>query len=146
MKREVLTLVTEAQAKPGIVFRVKITPKCFLCPLYSLCVSKLKEGVKYKVKNVRNHIHFCKVIGEKMYVALVEEMPITVSLEAKKAVEGIVTSYTTIKCTIRECKYSRYCTSVPIENNTKIRVLKVKEKVSCPRSLSLQLAEVEPLS
>ncbi len=143
MGRKILTLVTECQAKPGTVFRIRLTSKCPLCPLFKFCVSKLKEGAKYRVLEVRNQKHVCKAIGEHMYVALVEELPIVVSLNSGKVVEGLITQYTPIECDVRTCKYYDYCVSSLVNKGAKIRIVNIKQKIKCPKGYHLQLVDVE---
>jgi len=145
MARQVLTLVTPTQAKKGAIFSVRILPKCKKCSFYKVCVGKLREGIRYKVMEVRNVKHRCPVINDLMYVAVVEEMPAMVAVEKRKAVDGLSFRYEKIKCDKYSCPYYKYCVDVPVKDREKIVIKKILKSIPCSRRLQLVLVEAEIL-
>jgi len=64
MKR-IITLIDEAHARKGYEFiSYHESDKCKECQLYNVCIKNLVSGRKYRIVDVRNFEHKCKIYGK----------------------------------------------------------------------------------
>ncbi|OYT31351.1 MAG: hypothetical protein B6U94_03335 [Thermofilum sp. ex4484_79] len=145
MGKRVVTLVTRVQARKDTVFSIRVLPRCRRCELFKICMGKLREGMRYRVLEVRNTKHVCPLINDYMYVALVEEMPVVLALEKGKAINGVTMQYSKNYCNEVRCAYYSYCVNNPILDGEKIKIGKLLKSIPCPRGLRLVLVEAEVL-
>lgn len=141
-----VAMVTRAQARAGLVFRVMPNARCLACRLYGVCAGLLRPGGRYRVLAVRRKAHFCPLIRDYMIVVEVEELPLPAVVESKVAVEGVALKYERVSCTRRSCPYYEYCVNSPLSEGEKVRVVKIVEKVQCPASRPLMLVELQPVA
>ncbi len=143
--RRVVTLTTPALAKKGAVFKARPLPACFSCKLYSVCMGKLRPGVRYRVVEVRSVKHKCPVLEEPMYVVVVEEEPILIAVEKRLAMEGVTLRYEPIECRESRCKFYEQCVANFLECGIKVRILKKVADLDCPLGRRLSLVLARPL-
>ena len=141
----IVTLVTEALAERGVSFRIKVHAACLTCRLRRICVDNLRPGFEYEVVEVRHMRHLCPLTRSKMVVVVVRPKPVKVALESRAAVEGLICSYTPIKCGERDCPHAEYCDSEALREGERVKVVRVIGRLDCPLGRSLFLAEVSPL-
>ena len=137
-------MVTRAQARPGRVFRVIVNPRCLNCRVYSVCAGSLRPGGRYRVLRVRRVAHFCPILRDRMVVVEVEELPLRAAVSSKVAVEGVTIQYRRVECNNKRCVYYVYCVANPFREGERVRVVKVVERIPCPKSLPLVLVELLP--
>ncbi|MCD6357582.1 MAG: hypothetical protein DRJ96_00910 [Thermoprotei archaeon] len=141
-----VAMVTRAQARVGLVFRVMPNARCLTCRLYKVCAGLLRPKGRYKILAVRRKAHFCPLIRDYMVVVEVEELPLLAAVESKVAVEGVTLRYESISCPRDSCPYYEYCTNSPLVEGEKVKVVKVVERIACPASRSLMLVELLPVA
>lgn len=137
-------MVPRAQAREGFTFKALVDPRCFKCSFYSACAGALRAGGRYRVVGVRRTSHLCPIIGYEMVVVEVEEEPIPAAVESRVALEGVALRYSKVKCDT-PCPYRDYCTRTPLLEGERVRVVRVRGRIPCPRSLPLMLVELLPL-
>jgi len=125
--RRIVTLVSIGQASVGHKFRVYSVPdECRDCKLYSVCLGKLRIGVVYRIVELRPNMgQKCKITGDSVVPAVVEELPIIALVPINKALEGVVVTYEA------ECEGCEECDNLPLNKGEKIKILKVLGKTSC---------------
>lgn len=143
MGKKILTLVTEAQSGRGTVFTIGVTSTCIRCGLFNFCVGKLRPGLRYKVVENRGVKHYCPLLKERMTVALVEEMPVRVSIKKSIAIENLSITYAKLQCQNRSCRYYNTCVLNPVKNGEKLKITKILEYPRCPLGFSLAVVEAE---
>jgi len=141
-----VAMVTRAQARVGLIFRVVPNARCLTCRLYRVCAGLLRPGGRYKVLAVRRKAHFCPLIRDYMVVVEVEELPLRAAVESKVAVEGVTLRYERISCNREGCPYYEYCVKTPLMNGERVRVARVMRRISCPASRHLMLVELLPMA
>ncbi len=139
----IVTLVTRSQAKPGMVFRVNIHPRCFSCKVFDICVKRLRPGVPYRVLEVRGKRHWCPLVKDEMVVVVVEQLPMLVAVEGRYAMEGVKVRYRKLVCGNRGCPNHEYCLSGFLEDGALITIRRVVRKLECPRGFDVALVEAE---
>lgn len=140
-----ITMVTEAQAKVGAVFKAVINPKCTKCQFYKVCGETLRSGGRYKVKAIRRKAHVCPLLNERMVVVEVEEMPVLLAVESKLAVEGLTFRYRRMHCEHRSCPQHSLCDNAYFAEGEQVKVATVHGKVACPKNRAISLIELLPL-
>ncbi len=139
-----VTLIGPALAQVGQRFRyVGKAEECQACDFQSVCHS-LEPGRTYKIVAVRDKEHDCALhLGEKVKVVEIEEEPLEVSLQVKKALEGVLVTMDEDECTKRWCPNHALCTREPYPQSQKVSVVSVDGELECPRGLKLRRAVVE---
>lgn len=140
-----ITMVTEAQAKIGAVFKAMINLRCVGCPFYKVCAGTLRPGGRYKVKTIRRKAHTCPLLNERMIVIEVEEMPMLLTVESKLAVEGLTFRYEMLRCKYRSCPRYLLCNNTYFIEGEQVKVVAVHGKVACPENRAISLVELVPL-
>lgn len=141
-----ITMVTEAQARVGAVFKAIINPKCIKCQFYKVCAGTLRSGGRYEVKAIRRKAHMCPLLNEQMIVVEVEEMPVLLAVESKLAVEGLTFRYRMMRCEHRSCPQRSLCGNAYLTEGERVKVVAVHGKIACPENRTLSLAELLPLN
>jgi len=138
-----VAMVPRAQAKKGAVFRVLLDPRCFKCEFYRACVGALRPRGRYRVVGIRRVSHFCPIIGDEMVVVEVDDAPLLAAVDSKVAIEGVAFKYSKVSCDA-PCPYRDYCTRAPLLEGETVRVVRVLQRIPCPKSRSLTLVELLP--
>lgn len=139
-----IAMVTKAQAKPGLAFRVVPNERCARCRYYGVCAGLLRPWGRYRVVAVRRKAHFCPLIRDYMVVVEVEEMPLVAAVESKVAVEGVTLTYEKPRCTRSGCPHRAYCSSASLASGERVEVVRVLGRLDCPAGRPLALVELLP--
>lgn len=132
-----VTLVGEKLAKEGkeLVF-YGMGKECKGCRLKSACLN-LEEGRRYRIKNVRDNKHECKIHEGGVRVVEMEKVPIPTTIARKKTVEGAMISFTPMNCKNLGCQFYKLCHPLGIENGIKGKVVGVGSEIDCPNGHEL---------
>lgn len=141
-----LAMVPEAQAVQGFAFKALIDPRCFSCNFYQVCSRSLRSGWSYEVRRLRRASHVCPILGERMYVVEVEELPLPVAVESKVAIVGLKLRYKRVACDEKGCRFRKACAQAPLQDGESVKVVKIVNRLDCPRELHLTLVELLPAS
>jgi len=144
--KRIITLVTRAQARRGTRFSIKIHSTCKKCPFLNACIGKLREGLTYEVVNVRKISHICPLTKAEMVVVEVIEVPKTIALPSKMAMEGVILTYKPIQCNYYTCPYYEYCFPKGFRSREKIIIERIISSVKCPKRINLKLVSVRRLA
>ncbi|MFQ6051784.1 MAG: UPF0179 family protein [Candidatus Hydrothermarchaeota archaeon] len=143
---QIITLLGTKLAKPGISFLYcGFTEECERCKLFHVCHENLEPGRIYKVVEVRESHHNCPVHEGGVLVVAVEESPIKILLDSRKAIEGSVISYSTMECDYSDyCDLKELCIPVGLLDGDRCRVLHIDAEVTeeCKKGLKFVVAEV----
>ncbi len=132
-----VTLVGEQLAKKDNSFiYMGSLSECKDCKLKNVCFN-LEEGCRYKITNVRDVRHDCKIHEGGVRIVEVEKTPLPAAVEAKKAVEGETISINP-DCKNIGCEFYFLCCPVGIKPGMKFRISKVKDDISCPEKKKLK--------
>ncbi|NLI73858.1 MAG: UPF0179 family protein [Euryarchaeota archaeon] len=137
-----ITLIGEHQAKIGemFVYRGPLT-ECRDCKLKAVCFN-LDAGSLYRIINVRDVKHDCRMHEEGVRVVEVKKEQHASALSIRSAIEGSMITFEAIKCDELGCENWRICHPIGVENQMKFRVAKVGKELSCPaghRMMSVML-------
>jgi len=143
-----LTVIGEALAKPGLVFRYEgqTDPGCASCKLVKQCHAKeLKVGREYVIAQVRPVKHdVCHVYEGKVQIVSVEPKPLPVRMTIPaSATRGTGVSKRWVECGA-SCLLKQYCNAPAIPEGGSASLLKVEGKVPCLVGRDLRFALVEP--
>jgi len=146
LNNEKVTLVTEAQAKKGVILIAKPLPSCVKCKLYKVCMGNLRPYARYEVVKVRRISHVCPLTGSPMRVAIVRELPVKVAIASHKAVEGAIVSYSPPNCNVGNCKYRELCFPKALRRRDKGVVKDILDiTINCPEGRDLKVILFLPL-
>ncbi|MGC9122660.1 MAG: UPF0179 family protein [Thermoplasmata archaeon] len=128
-----IALVGKRNAKVGFEFQyLGLSQECRECPLKNVCGS-LEQGKIYRIKNIREKEHPCKIHDFNSVVTVeVEELPVELLIPKKIAVEGTIFTYEGLKCDRYSCRYFNMCNIMGLKPGTRLRIEKVLENVDCP--------------
>ncbi len=141
--KTVKTLISKYAAKEGYRFLYSgRMEECLGCRFRHACVDNLKEGVAYEVVKVYGIVNRCPALGEVVTVD-VKPAEVSVALDPRAAVEGVLVTYTHRECGI-PCQFSELCRNPLVRSGTKVKVLSVGGRVSCRAGKSLVAAIVLP--
>jgi uncharacterized protein (UPF0179 family) len=133
-----VTVVGERQCKKGFEF-VFGGPMadCRDCKVKNVCFH-LDPGRVYRVTEVRNVHHECKVHEEGVRVVEVEKLPTRSSLPAKSAVEGAMVTFEESDCNVIGCANYRLCKPAGASEGMRFRILSVEGDIDCPKGKVLK--------
>jgi len=102
---DILTLVSSNLAKVGYQFQhMGEAEKCRKsCSLYKVCIGNLRRGSIYEVIEVRDKVHPCILIDDKVNVVKVKELPIETLIDSRSAFESAIITYRQHKCSEIAC-------------------------------------------
>ena len=128
----VISLIGEHQAKIGelFVYRGPLTD-CRDCKLKAVCFN-LEAGGLYRITNVREVRHDCRIHEEGVRVVEVEKEKHRSALPMRSAIEGSTVTFEAMKCDELGCENWRLCHPIGVEGNLKFRVAKVDKELKCP--------------
>jgi|Deesub1362A_J573_1020465.scaffolds.fasta_scaffold00001_279 hypothetical protein len=144
---KIVYLIDKNVCEVGFRFVYHNVDACKKCGHKDLCTGKLVEGRVYEVLNIlktKKKI-ICPITENEMSLAEVSLASIHTSLSTKKAVENIVTSWSSPICENYNCEYREICFPKGLIKGDKVRVKKVEEKISCPLKYNLTHVTVQPL-
>lgn len=138
-----VTLVGEKLAKEGkeLVF-CGMGKECKGCRLKSACLN-LEEGRRYRIMNVRDSRHECKIHEGGVRVVEIEKVPIPATIAQKNIVEGAMISYIPKNCKNLGCQFYKLCHPLGLKNSIKGKVVGVGNEIDCPDGY--QLVEIQLL-
>ena len=133
-----VTVVGERQCRKGFEF-VFSGPlaECRECKVKNVCFH-LEPNRRYRVTEVREVHHDCKVHEEGVRVVEVEKLPTKTALQAKSAVEGSMIAFEETDCDMIGCANYRLCNPVEAAEGMRFRIISVEDEVDCPRGKSLR--------
>jgi len=136
-----IALLGKRMAKQGIEFQfLGNIIDCRDCPLKNICFM-LESGKYYRITNVRDKEHQCKIHDlNKVVTVEVEEIPVPMAINKKVAIEGSSITTENEVCNEMYCKYYDLCHIPGLREGTKIKIEKYVEDINCPKGK--QLAKV----
>ena len=142
MANKYFTFLAVNQARLGYVFIYEgIAEECVSCSYLKVCHGKLKEGVAYKVVEVKDRKVECPLLGEVLLVR-VEPVEVEAALEVKHAIEGAIVSFAPRDCSQLECQYFDLCVPTFSRNGGgTYKIVRVGEAFTCPLS-GIRLVQV----
>lgn len=134
----IITLVGELQAKKGEQFAYTgPISECRECRLKTICFN-LDIGKWYRISNVRNIHHECKIHENGVRVIEVEPIGIPASVPSKSAVEGTTITFEPRRCRSFSCINYRLCNPVGINPGGKYRITTVLGSIDCSDGQALR--------
>ncbi|MBC7100316.1 UPF0179 family protein [Methanothermobacter tenebrarum] len=143
-----ITLIGEKLAKKGLTFMYYGPAKaCEDCRYKSVCIDPLETGRIYKIKEVKDTEHPCPIHESgKVKVVEVEKANIEALIDAKKAFEGSVILFETLKCD-EKCDMRSLCFPEGIKASDRCRILKNFGRVNeCKKGYKLNKVLLEIIS
>ena len=139
----VITLIGEHQARKGemFVYRGPLT-ECRDCKLKAVCFN-LDAGSLYRITNVRDVKHECRIHEGGVSVVEVEKDKHRGALPMRSAIEGSTITFDVIKCDELGCENWQLCHPMGLEKNRKVRVAKVERELKCPAGLRMMAVVLE---
>lgn len=133
-----VTVVGERQCKKGFefVFGGPLA-ECRECKVRNVCFH-LEPNRLYRVTEVRDVHHECKVHEEGVRVVEVEKLPTKSALPVKAAVEGSMITYEETDCLIVGCPNYRLCKPVGAAEGMRFRISSVGPEIDCRRGKVLR--------
>jgi len=129
-------------AKPGMKFLFEgLANVCTKCKFFKVC-SNLSKGRIYEVKSTRKIKHKCPLHGS-VVVVEVELANIEAAVKSHMTVEGMIITFNPIECTNRGCQYINLCKPLGLFKGDKCRIVKIRDRIRCPRGLSLYECTLE---
>ncbi|HEY9245484.1 MAG TPA: UPF0179 family protein [Candidatus Methanoperedens sp.] len=141
-----ITLIGTKLAQVGIEFIFKGGAKeCEPCRLNKTCLS-LNPGSKYRIVNIRTGGKLeCFVHDSGVSAVEVEEAPITLNIESRKAIQGSRINYETAACNLLNCSNFSGCFPSGLRRGDKFTIIGIVGDLpeSCPKGRSLKVVEVK---
>ncbi len=135
-----VTVVGESQCRKGFefVFGGPLAD-CRDCKVKNVCFH-LEQNRWYRVVEVREVHHECKVHEGGVRVVEVERIPIQAAIPARAAVEGSMLTFEESDCDRLGCAHHRLCRPFGPGEGVRYQVQKVlNSDVDCPRGRSLKV-------
>ncbi|CAB3289097.1 conserved protein of unknown function [Methanocaldococcus lauensis] len=144
-KERKITLIGSRLAKTGKEFiYLGMIEECNNCKFKRLCHGNLEVGRLYKIISVRSANHPCPVHEDGVKVVEVVLADLTIMVESKKAIEGVILNYEPINCDNFDCVYYNFCKPEFIKEGEKFKIKNViNEKINCPNGKSLKKVVIE---
>ncbi len=139
-----VTVVGELQCRKGFefVFGGPLA-ECRECKVRNVCFH-LEENRWYRVRDVREVHHECKVHEGGVRVVEVERVPTRAALPTRSALEGSMITWEDGDCDAVGCPNYRLCRPPGASDGMKYKVLSVDPgEVVCPRARSLRVVSLE---
>jgi uncharacterized protein (UPF0179 family) len=132
-----ITVIGERQAKVGgrFIYLGPLT-ECKECKLKGVCFN-LDAGVLYRIVEVRDVKHDCKVHEEGVRVVKVEKERMEGAVSKKGALEGTIITWEVIKCDHLSCEHYRLCHPPGVEKGHKAKIAKIVGDLACPEGKRL---------
>jgi hypothetical protein len=154
VEQTTLTLIGEKQAKLDYEF-LYIGPigECRDCRLKTVCFN-LQPSRKYRIIEVRQMHHNCRIHEGGVRVVKVAQVPIKAAVSPKNLVEGSTINYEFINCANLSCENYKLCKPVEMGSGAdlkatpRIKIIKIEKELTCPdrKKLVEITAEIESKS
>ncbi|MCX6651436.1 MAG: UPF0179 family protein [Methanomassiliicoccales archaeon] len=126
-----ITVIGERQAKvDGQFIYLGPLTDCKECKLKGVCFN-LDAGALYRIVEVRDVKHDCKVHEDGVRVVKVEKESMEGAIAKKGALEGTTITYEVIKCDHIGCDHYRLCHPLGIDKGHKARIAKIEGDLEC---------------
>jgi len=138
-----VTVVGERQCKKGFefVFNGPLA-ECRECKVKNVCFH-LEPNRLYRVVDVREVHHDCKVHEEGVRVVEVEKLPTKTALPTMVAVEGSMVTFEETDCTAIGCPNYRICKPAGAVEGMRFRITTVSGEIECRRGRSLRAVHLD---
>lgn len=133
-----VTVVGEHQCRKGFefVFGGPLA-ECRDCKVRNVCFH-LEPNRLYRVTEIREVRHECKVHEEGVRVVEVEKLPTRSALPNKTAVEGSVITFEETTCNHIGCPNYRLCKPSGASEGMRFRIVSVEEEIDCLKGRTLR--------
>jgi len=132
-----VTLVGEQLAKKDKDFiYMGSLSECRDCKLKNVCFN-LEDGCRYKITNIRDVRHDCKIHEGGVRIVEVEKTLLPAAVESKNAIEG-ETVRINPDCKNIGCDYYFLCCPVGVKPEMKLKISKIKGDIKCPENKNLK--------
>lgn len=140
--RKIITLLDSEHAKVGYEFvHYGEAEECKKCNLINVCIENLEKGRKYKVIDLREYEHKCKIY-EKVCVVEVEEPETLAAIDSRKAFIGARVLYSSIACSQIFCPNSKYCNPEGLKKGDKCEIRDSLNSLKCEENKDLQVVKL----
>jgi len=139
-----VTVVGEHQCRKGLEF-VFVGPvaDCRDCKVRNVCFH-LEPNRRYRITEVREVHHECKIHEDGVRVVEVERIPVKAAIPSRSAIEGSMLSFEESDCDRLGCQNYRLCAPIGVSEGLRFRVASVEgEEVKCPLGKSLRAVLLE---
>ena len=132
-----ITVIGDRQAKVGgrFIYLGPLT-ECKECKLKGVCFN-LDAGALYRIVEVRDVKHDCKVHEDGVRVVKVEKERMEGVVPKKGAMEGSTVTWEVIKCDRLGCQHYRLCHPLGIDKGHKARISKIVGDLECAEGKKL---------
>ena len=142
----IITLIGTKLAKVGNEFIFKGAAKeCEPCKLNKTCLN-LNPGSKYKIVNLRPSSKLeCFVHDSGVSAVEVTELPLTMTLESRKAIKGSKLAYEPLSCNFSVCENFILCRPSGLRPGDKFMITDVEGDINepCRKNYSLKVVKVK---
>ncbi len=139
-----LTLVDSKLAEVGYEFvNYGEADECRTCKLAKACLN-LESGKKYRVINVRDKEHDCRIAGRATVVE-VEECDMAAAIPRKKVYPGSKIAFEPVSCDNILCRNMKYCKPEGIESGDACKIIDSLGKIKCEKGRDLVLVSLRRL-
>ena len=137
-----VTMIQKEQAVVGHEF-IFLGPstQCQECKVRGACLNQT-DGRRYRVIKIRDVTHDCLLSGDLVRVVEVEPSAPPVCLDLNIAREGSIVTYQAKACDDIICDNFTLCRPRGLENGTRVRVVEVRERLSCAKGYCLVMVIV----
>ncbi len=139
-----VTVVGEHQCRKGLEF-VFTGPAadCRDCKVRNVCFH-LEPNRRYRIIEVRDVHHECKIHEDGVRVVEVERVPVKAAIQSRSAIEGSMLSFEESDCDRLGCQHYRLCVPIGVSEGLRFRVASVEgEEIRCPLGKSLRVVLLE---
>ncbi len=138
-----ITVIGERQAKvDGRFIYLGPLTECKECKLKGVCFN-LDAGALYRIVEVRDVKHDCRVHEDGVRVVRVEKESMEAIVNKKGALEGTTITLEVIKCDRLGCPSYRLCHPPGIDKGHKARISKIIGDVECSEGKKLVRVKFE---
>ena len=137
-KEETITVVGLKQSKTGFLFlHEKPLTECEKCRLYNVCMTNLEADRVYEIIEVRDKNFPCNIHEDGVQVLKVVEADRDAAINPKFVFPQALITFTAQECHNLSCTHYSTCVPQGLKNGEKVKILEVKEVISCPEGHSL---------
>lgn len=139
-----VTVVGEHQCRKGLEFVFEgPVAECRDCKVRNVCFH-LEPNRRYRITEVRDVHHECKIHEDGVRVVEVERVPTRAAISSRSAIEGSMLSFEESDCDRLGCPDYRLCVPIGVSEGLRFRVASVESgEVRCPLGKSLRIVLLE---
>lgn len=132
-----VTVVGEQQCRKGFefVFGGPLA-ECRECKVKNVCFH-LEANRQYRVVDVRDVHHDCRIHEGGVRVVEVEKVPTKAALSKRNAVEGAMVTFEESGCNTLGCPHFRLCRPWGAVEGMRFRIASVGDEIECPKGSRL---------